>query len=79
MLEFEENYEICNCKKVTIYDITDAIINQNASTLRKIQEITTAGTECRHCIFPEGDFGKIKKKIYCKDILNKVKKGLENG
>ena len=57
MFEFEENYEICNCKKVTIYDITNAIINQNASTLREIQEITTAGTECRHCVFPEGDFG----------------------
>ena len=79
MFEFDENYEICNCKKVTIYDITNAIINQNASTLREIQEITTAGTECRHCVFSEGDFGKIKKKIYCKDILNKVKKGLENG
>ena len=79
MFEFEETYEICNCKKVTIYDITNAIINQNASTLREIQDLTTAGTECRHCVFPEGDFGKIKKKIYCKDILNKVKKGLENG
>ena len=79
MLNFEENYEVCNCKKVTIQDITNAIINQKASTLREIQDLTTAGTECRHCIFPEGDFGKIKKKIYCKDILNKVKKGLENG
>lgn len=79
MFEFDENYEICNCKKVTIYNITNAIINQNASTLREIQDLTTAGTECRHCVFPEGDFGKIKKKIYCKDILNKVKKGLENG
>jgi bacterioferritin-associated ferredoxin len=79
LLNFEENYEVCNCKKVTIQDITNAIINQKASTLREIQEITTAGTECRHCIFPEGDFGKMKKKIYCKDILNEVKKGLENG
>ena len=79
MLEFDKSYEVCNCKKVTIYNITNAIINQNASTLREIQDFTTAGTECRHCIFPEGDFGKIKKKIYCKDILNKVKKGLENG
>lgn len=79
MLNFEENYEVCNCKKVTIQDITNAIINQKASTLREIQEITTAGTECRHCIFPEGDFGKMKKKIYCKDILMEVKKGLENG
>ncbi|MDD2896921.1 MAG: (2Fe-2S)-binding protein [Aliarcobacter sp.] len=79
MLNFEENYEVCNCKKVTIQDITNAIINQKASTLREIQDLTTAGTECRHCIFPEGDFGKMKKKIYCKDILNEVKKGLENG
>lgn len=79
MLNFEENYEICNCKKVTIQDITNAIINQKASTLREIQDLTTAGTECRHCIFPEGDFGKMKKKIYCKDILNELKKGLENG
>jgi bacterioferritin-associated ferredoxin len=79
LLNFEENYEVCNCKKVTILDIKNSIINQKASTLREIQEITTAGTECRHCIFPEGDFGKMKKKIYCKDILNEVKKGLENG
>ncbi|MDD2887901.1 MAG: (2Fe-2S)-binding protein [Aliarcobacter sp.] len=79
MLNFEENYEVCNCKKVTIQDITNAIINQKASTLREIQDLTTAGTECRHCIFPEGDFGKMKKKIYCKDILNEIKKGLENG
>jgi bacterioferritin-associated ferredoxin len=79
LLNFEENYEVCNCKKVTIRDISNAIINQKASTLREIQDLTTAGTECRHCIFPEGDFGKMKKKIYCKDILNEVKKGLENG
>ena len=79
MLNFEENYEVCNCKKVTIQDITNAIINQKASTLREIQDLTTAGTECRHCVFPEGDFGKMKKKIYCKDILNELKKGLENG
>lgn len=74
MLEFENSYEICNCKKVTIKQIKEAIITQNASTLREIQDLTTAGTECRHCIFPEGDFGKIKKKVYCKDILNEFKK-----
>ena len=79
MLGFEESYEVCNCKKITIEQIKDVIINQNASTLREIQEITTAGTDCRFCVFPQGDFGKMKKKIYCKDILNEVKKGLENG
>ena len=59
--------------------IEDVIINKKAKTLREIQDLTTAGTECRHCMFPEGDFGKIKKKIYCKDILNELKIELANG
>ena len=79
MLGFEKTYEVCNCKKVTIEDISNAVLNENALTLREIQDITTAGTDCRYCVFPEGDFGKMKKKIYCKDILNEIKKGLENG
>lgn len=79
MLGFDKSYEVCNCKKVTIEQIKDVIKNQNASTLREIQDLTTAGTECRHCVFPEGDFGKIKKKIYCKDILNELKIELANG
>ncbi len=79
MLGFDKSYEVCNCKKVTIAEIEKVIKNQNASTLREIQEITTAGTECRYCIFPEGDFGKMKKKIYCKDILNELKKEIING
>ena len=79
MLGFEESYEVCNCKKITIEQIKNVIINQNASTLREIQEITTAGTDCRFCVFPQGDFGKMKKKIYCKDILDEMKKELKNG
>lgn len=74
MLGFEESYEICNCKRVTIKDIVDAVKSGDAKTLRDIQDVTTAGTECRHCVFPEGDFGRIKKKVYCKDILNELKK-----
>lgn len=76
MLNFSKTYEVCNCKKVTIAQIEDAIITQNAKTLRDIQDITTAGTDCRFCIFEEADFGKIKKKIYCKDILNSEKEGI---
>ena len=74
MQGFEDNYEVCNCKKVTLGNLKDAILNNNALTLSDIQELTTAGTDCRHCMFPEGDFGKIKKKIYCKDILKELKK-----
>jgi bacterioferritin-associated ferredoxin len=79
LLGFEDSYEVCNCKKITIAQIKNVIKNQNASTLREIQDLTTAGTECRHCIFPEGDFGKMKKKIYCKDILNELKTEVKNG
>lgn len=71
--DFEKSYEVCNCRKVSLEEIIEAIENKNAKTLGDIQDITTAGTDCRHCIFPEGDFGKVKKKIYCKDILNELK------
>lgn len=79
MLGFDDSYEVCNCKRVKVSDIVNAIKNDNAITLRSIQDITTAGTECRHCVFPEADFGRIKKKLYCKDILNEVKKEINNG
>lgn len=70
--EFEKTYEVCNCRKVTLENIENSILKKGAKTLGDIQEITTAGTDCRHCIFPEGDFGKVKKKIYCKDILKEI-------
>jgi len=74
VLGFDNTYEVCNCKRVSIQDIIDSVKQKGAKNLRDIQDITTAGTECRHCIFPEGDFGRIKKKVYCKDILNELKK-----
>ena len=71
--DFANNYEVCNCRKVSLEEIVIAINEKDAKTLGDIQDITTAGTDCRHCIFPEGDFGKVKKQIYCKDILNELK------
>ena len=79
MFCFDKSYEVCNCKKITIENLEDAIKNQNALSLGEIQNLTTAGTECRHCLFEEADFGKMKKRIYCKDILNQVKKELNYG
>lgn len=72
---FDKDYEVCNCRKVTLEEIVFAIKEKNAKTLGDIQDTTTAGTDCRHCIFPEGDFGKMKKKIYCKDILKEALNG----
>jgi hypothetical protein len=76
LLGFDKSYELCNCKKVTIQEIIDSVEKNDAKTLRDIQDMTTAGTECRHCIFPEGDMGKLKKKIYCKDVFNELKKSI---
>ncbi|NVJ52554.1 MAG: (2Fe-2S)-binding protein [Campylobacteraceae bacterium] len=73
--EFDLDYEVCNCLKVSINDIVNSIETKEVKSLRDLQEVTKAGTQCRHCIFPEGDFGIIKKKIYCKTILNEVLNG----
>ncbi len=74
MLGFEDSYEVCNCKNVSIEQIILALKDKEEPTLRDIQDMTTAGTECRHCIFQECDNGKLKKKVYCKDILNEIKR-----
>ena len=73
MLGFEKSYEVCNCKKVSIKEIFDAITKKEALTLGEIQDITTAGTDCRYCVFSEADQGKMKKKIYCKDHQDNLK------
>jgi len=70
--KFDNNYEVCNCLKVTIDDIKNAVFNDNVKSLRDLQEKTHAGTECRHCLMIEGDFGKVKKNVYCKDILGEL-------
>ena len=70
---FAFDYEVCNCKKISINEILEVITSKNANTLGKIQELTGAGTQCRCCMFKEADTSKLKKKIYCKDILNNFK------
>lgn len=70
---FTSDYEVCNCQKITIEYILDTIKTKNANSLGKIQELTGAGSECRCCMFEEADTSKLKKKIYCKDILNYYK------
>lgn len=72
---FDLDYEVCNCLKVSINDIVTCIKDENIKTLGQLQEFTKAGTQCRHCVFEEGDFGKIKKRIYCKTILKEVING----
>lgn len=68
-----EDYVVCSCKHLSLYDIKELIKNNHIKTLGQLQDETKAGTGCRYCILPEADFGKIKKQIYLKDILNLIK------
>lgn len=72
---FEGNYEVCNCHKITLDALINDIKSKELKTLGALQEVTRAGTDCRNCLFSEADFGKIKKKLYCKDILKEVLNG----
>ncbi len=71
----KKDYEVCNCHKITLQEIQDIIKINNLKTLGQLQEQIKVGTACRFCICPEGDFGKIKKHIYCIDILKEVRCG----
>ena len=75
MQQFSRDYEVCNCIKVSLGQLQDAITEHNLTTLRQIQEQTKAGTECRHCLMKEGDFGKVKKSLYCMDVLKETLNG----
>ncbi|QKF82198.1 (2Fe-2S)-binding protein [Halarcobacter ebronensis] len=73
--DFEDSYEVCTCKKIKLKELLKVIEEKNLKTLGAIQEFTLAGTQCRNCIMAEADFGKIKKRVYLKDILKEVLNG----
>lgn len=72
--KFEKSYEVCSCSHVSLGEIIYAINEKDAKNLSDIQKITDAGTHCRFCICKEGDFSRVKKELYCNDILKKLVK-----
>ncbi len=72
MAKFDYDYEVCLCNKVTLGEIIYAIKEKNATTIKDIQDITTAGTICKSCISKDYDFRKPKLSLYLEDILYKV-------
>ncbi|MCI7181204.1 MAG: (2Fe-2S)-binding protein [Schaedlerella sp.] len=49
-----ENYTICNCKKVTYFDVEDALKNSKVfedveKTFEEVQKITHCTTGCGGC------------------------------
>ncbi len=72
----KSDYEVCNCHKISLEQIIKSINLHKITTLGKLQDITRVGTDCRNCLIKEADFGKVKKKVYCKDILTYYKKDI---
>lgn len=70
---FSSDYEVCSCSHVNLSELLFFIKENNATKLGPIQDFLKIGAGCKYCICEESDFGIMKKKIYCKDILNYVK------
>ena len=71
MAKFKYSYIVCECKKVTLGEIVNAIENKGAKSIQDIQKLTDAGTACKCCISKENDFGETKMNLYIEDILKK--------
>ncbi len=70
---FSKDYEVCSCLHITLGEIEYTIKEQGLTTLRQLQDTLRIGTGCRNCLFEEADQSKVKKQLYCKDILNYCK------
>lgn len=70
---FSKEYEVCSCLHITLGEIEYTIKEQGLTSLRQLQDTLRIGTGCRNCLFEEGDQSKVKKELYCKDILNDIK------
>lgn len=63
------DHEVCSCQKITVEQMLFIFQEHKIQTLGQLQEVSFAGTHCRNCLFEEADNSKLKKKVYCKDIL----------
>lgn len=66
---FKQDYEVCSCSHVKLGVIIDFIKVNKVKKLGQLQDFLKIGAGCKYCICKEVDLGKIKKEIYCKDIL----------
>ncbi len=70
--KFNYSYEVCICNHVTLGEITYAIKDKQAFSLKDIGKLTDAGTSCTYCRCENKDSGEEKKKLYLEEILNKL-------
>jgi len=68
---FSYSFEVCKCKHVSLGEIVHAINDKNAKTIKKIGDLTDAGTSCMCCQCKEKDTGEQKMKLHLNEIIKK--------
>ncbi|MFO7831033.1 MAG: iron-sulfur cluster assembly scaffold protein [Desulfuromonadaceae bacterium] len=66
----EEKDIVCECARVTLQTVEDAIRINDLTTVEEITDYTKAGAFCKSCIEPGGHE---KRKYYLVDILERVR------
>lgn len=74
MNDFSDDYVVCECARVSLKTIKDAIVKFDLTTIEDIQNITKAGIFCKSCV-KEG--GVEEKEIYLVDILEQTRQEIE--
>jgi len=74
MESFENEQIVCECARVTLATIEDAIRINDLTTVEQITDYTKAGAFCKSCIRPGGHE---EKDIYLVDILANVRAQME--
>ncbi len=74
MESLETETIVCECARVTLGDVEDAIRINDLKTVEEITNYTKAGAFCKSCSHPGGHE---KKDIYLVDILKRVRAEME--
>jgi len=69
MNDFSDDYIVCECSRVTLGTIKDAIRKFELTTIEDISNITKAGIFCKSCVRKGG---LEEKEIYLEDILKQT-------
>jgi len=71
---FDDDYLVCECARVNLGTIKNAIKEFDLTTIKEIGQITKAGIFCKSC---QKEGGLEKKEIYLSDILKYTQKELD--
>lgn len=74
MATLESEEIICECARVTVKDLEDAIRINNLKTPEQVADYTKAGAFCKSCVKPGGHE---ERDLYIVDVIKRVQAGLE--